>query len=216
MYVPSQFEEKRTEVLHELITANPFGTLVTHGPNGLDANHIPFELHPAQGPLGQLNAHVARANPVWQELSNGEEVLVVFRAGDAYISPNWYPSKHELHRQVPTWNYQVVHAHGRVTIRDDERYVRGVVARLTRTHEASQPKPWKMSDSAPDFVDTLMKAIVGVEIDITRLVGKFKLSQNKDVRDIRGPAEALNQDGESVIGSAMFAAADAKAKADAK
>jgi transcriptional regulator len=212
MYVPSHFEEPSTEVLHGLITANPFGTLFTHGKSGLDANHIPFELNATQGPLGVLSGHVARANPVWQDVSSGDEVLVVFRAGDAYISPNWYPSKHELHKQVPTWNYRVVHAHGRVTIRDDERYVRGVVARLTRTHEASEPRPWKMSDSSGDYIDAMLKAIVGVEIEITRLVGKVKLGQNKEVRDIQGAASALNKEGETVIGSAMLQAAAAKAE----
>ncbi|WP_158906836.1 FMN-binding negative transcriptional regulator [Burkholderia sp. L27(2015)] len=212
MYVPSHFEERRTEVLHGLITTNPFGTLFTHGKSGLDANHIPFELHATQGTLGVLSAHVARANPVWQDVSNGDEVLVVFRAGDAYISPNWYPSKHEFHKQVPTWNYRVVHAHGRVTIRDDERYVRAVVGRLTRTQEASEPRPWKMSDSSSDYIDTMLKAIVGLEIEITRLVGKIKLGQNKEVRDIQGAALALNKEGETVIGSAMLQAAATKAQ----
>ena len=210
MYVPSHFEEPRTEVLHELIVANPFGTLFTHGTSGLDANHIPFELNATQGTHGVLSAHVARANPVWQDLSNGDEVLVVFRAGDAYISPNWYPSKHEFHKQVPTWNYRVVHAHGRVTIRDDERYVRVVVGRLTRTHEASEPRPWKMSDSSSEYIDAMLKAIVGVEIEITRLVGKIKIGQNKEVRDIQGAASALNKDGETVIGCAMLQAAALK------
>lgn len=184
MYVPAHFEESRPEALHALIAEHPFGTLVTSGPHGLDANHIPFDLAPGEGALGVLRAHVARANPVWQEIADGGEVLVMFGGGDAYISPNWYPSKHEFHKQVPTWNYRVVHAHGRIAIRDDERYVRGVVARLTRTHEASQPKPWKMTDSAPDYIDAMLKAIVGIEIEITRLIGKFKLSQNRAVPDI--------------------------------
>jgi transcriptional regulator len=210
MYVPPHFDEPRTEVLHDLIQQHPFGTLVTHGPHGLDANHIPFELLPDQGALGTLTAHVARANPVWQELADGDEVLVVFRAGDAYISPNWYPSKHEFHKQVPTWNYMVAHAHGRITIRDDERYVRGVVARLTRTHEASQPAPWRMGDSAPEFIDTLLKAIVGLEIEITRLAGKFKLSQNKEVRDLRGAGEMVKAQGDHAIGDAMLACAEVK------
>lgn len=210
MYIPPHFDESRPEVLHDLIRQHPLGTLVTHGAGGLDANHIPFELLPGQGTLGTLTAHVARANPVWQALADGDEVLVIFRAGDAYISPNWYPSKHEFHRQVPTWNYRVAHAHGRITVRDDERYVRGVVARLTRTHEAAQPAPWKMGDSAPELIDTLLKSIVGLEIEITRLAGKFKLSQNKEARDIRGAGEALQARGEHAIGDAMLACADAK------
>jgi transcriptional regulator len=205
MYVPAHFAETRKEVLHECIVQHPFGTLVTHGSSGLDANHIPFELAAGEGELGVLRAHVARANPVWQDVANGDEVLVIFRAGDAYISPTWYPSKHETHKQVPTWNYRVVHAHGRITILDDERYVRGVVAHLTRTHEASQPKPWKMGDAPQDYIDTMLKAIVGLQIEITQLVGKTKLSQNKETRDIRGAGEALTAAGASTIGEAMLA-----------
>ncbi len=210
MYVPADFNEPRTEILHARIAQHPFGTLITHGKSGLDANHIPFELAAEEGELGVLRAHVARANPVWQDVANGDEVLVVFHAGDAYISPNWYPSKHEAHRQVPTWNYVVVHAHGRITVRDDENYVRGVVARLTRTHEAAQPEPWKMADAPRDYIDTLLKAIVGLQIDITRLVGKSKLGQNKEARDIRGAGDALTASGNAQIGDAMLAEAAKK------
>lgn len=212
MYVPANFEESRTEVLHDLIKQHPFGMLVTHGASGLDVNHIPFELAPQQGGLGQLTAHVARANQVWRDVADGDEVLVVFRAADAYISPTWYPSKHEFHKQVPSWNYMVVHAYGRITIRDDERFVRGVVGRLTRTHEASQPRPWKMADSSKEFIDTMLKAIVGMEIEITRLVGKSKLSQNKEARDVRGAGEMLKAQGDHVIGDAMLAGVIAKSE----
>jgi transcriptional regulator len=198
--------------LHDLIAQNPFGSLVTHGKNGLDANHIPFLLLPEEGKLGTLHAHVARANPVWQDVADGDEVMVIFRAGDAYISPTWYPSKHEAHKQVPTWNYRVAHAHGRITVRDDERFVRGVVARLTRTHEASQPTPWKMSDAPADYTDALLKMIVGIEIEITRIEGKLKLSQNKERRDIVGAGEALKTNGERVISDAMLACAANKAE----
>lgn len=214
MYVPAHFNESRTEVLHDLIAKHPLGTLFTHGKSGLDANHFPFELHRTEGAFGVLHCHVARANPLWQDVSDGDEVLVVFRAADAYISPQWYPSKHEFHKQVPTWNYQVAHAHGRITIRDDERYVRGVVARLTRTHEASQPVPWKMSDGPSEYIDALLQEIVGIEIEITRLVGKSKLSQSKEVRDVRGAGQALKALGKDEIGDAMLAAAAAKAEQD--
>lgn len=210
MYVPAHFEESRPKALHDLIAQNPFGTLVTHGEHGLDANHIPFLLLPEEGSHGVLHAHVARANPVWKGVANGEEVLVIFRAGDAYISPTWYPSKHEHHRDVPTWNYRVVHARGRITIRDDERFVRGVVGRLTRAHEASQPVPWKMSDAPADYLDGLLKVIVGIEIEITRLEGKLKLGQNREARDARGAGEALKANGEHVVGDAMLAALAAK------
>ncbi|MGU7775962.1 FMN-binding negative transcriptional regulator [Burkholderia sp. MR1-5-21] len=210
MYVPAHFDESDLDTLHALIVQFPFGSLVTHGRNGLDANHIPFELVAGDGGLGELHAHVARANPVWQDVANGDEVLVIFRAGDAYISPNWYPSKHATHRQVPTWNYVVVHAHGRITVRDDEKFVRGLVARLTRTHEAPQPEPWKMGDAPKDYLDTMLQSIVGLQIEITRLVGKRKLSQNKAADDIRGAGEALVARGERRIGDAMLAEADAK------
>lgn len=210
MYVPAHFEESRTEALHTLIAQNPFGSLVTYGKNGLDANHIPFLLLPEEGKLGVLHAHVARANPLWQDVANGDEVLVIFRAGDAYISPTWYPSKQEHHKHVPTWNYRVVQAHGRINVRDDERFVRGVVGRLTRTHEASLPVPWKMSDAPADFVDGLVKMIVGIEIEITRLEGKLKLGQNREAQDARGAGEALKARGEDALGDAMLAAVAAR------
>jgi transcriptional regulator len=207
MYVPRHFEESRPEELHALIEQHPLGVLVTQGPSGLDANHLPFDLEKREGSLGVLHCHVARANSLWKELASGDEVLVVFRAADAYISPNWYPSKHELHRQVPTWNYMVAHAHGRVTVRDDERYLRGLVGRLTKHHEASQPRPWKMSESSQAFIDEMLAAIVGLEIGITRLVGKAKLGQNKDLRDVRGAAQALKALGHDAVADAMLARA---------
>jgi len=210
MYIPADYNEPNPDALRELIAQHPFGSLVTHGKHGLEANHIPFELMPDDGGLGELHAHVARANPVWQDVADGDEVLVIFRAGDAYISPNWYPSKQATHRQVPTWNYRVVHAHGRITVRDDEKFVRGVVARLTRTHEASQPVPWKMGDAPQDYIDTMLQSIVGLQIEITRLVGKRKLGQNKAEADIRGAGEGLVADGHLAIGAAMLAEADAK------
>ena len=131
MYLPDHFEEARPEELLRTIAAHPLGALVVNGPHGLDANHVPFLVDETSGGK-KLLAHVARASPLWTEARDGDEALVIFRAGDTYISPNWYPSKHELHRQVPTWNYRVVHVHGRLYFRDDERFVRGVVARLTR------------------------------------------------------------------------------------
>jgi len=207
MYVPAHFAESRPDILHDLIRRHPLGMLVTHGAAGLDANHLPFELQAASGSLGTLAGHVARANPVWEQLRDGDEVMVVFRAGDAYISPNWYPSKHEQHRQVPTWNYMVAHAHGRVRIVDDERFVRGIVGRLTKTHEASQAAPWKMADSPREFIDGLLQAIVGIEIAITRLEGKSKLSQNKEARDLRGAIEGLEAAGRNDVAEAMQAAA---------
>ncbi|MFA5488659.1 MAG: FMN-binding negative transcriptional regulator [Candidimonas sp.] len=205
MYLPSYFAETRPEELRRLIRHNPLGALVTHGTNGLDANPLPFELDETAGRLGTLRGHVARANPVWQDVGDEEPVLVVFRAVDAYISPNWYPSKHETHRQVPTWNYQVVNVHGKIRIRDEKNYVRGVVARLTRTHEAQTgaQRPWRMGDAPEDYIDAMLRAIVGIEIDITRIVGKSKLSQNREERDRLSAADELERRGHPVIAKAM-------------
>lgn len=204
MYLPNHFEEARDEELLRTITAYPLGALVVNGPDGLDANHVPFLIDEASGGR-KLLAHVARANPLWKEAKDGDEALVIFRADDAYISPNWYPSKHEFHRQVPTWNYRVVHVHGRLYIRDNERFVRGVVARLTRTHEgqAGSPRPWKMTDSSPEYIEQMLANIVGIEIEITRMVGKWKLSQNKEERDRINAADELRKRGEQEISGAM-------------
>lgn len=213
MYIPAHFNESRPEALHELIAQHPLGILVVNGRSGLSANHLPFMLHSQEGTQGVLHCHVARNNPVWQDLVNGDEVMVIFRAGDAYISPQWFPSKLETHKQVPSWNYVVAHAYGRITIHDDERYVRGAVARLTRIHEASQPVPWKMTDGPKDYIDAMLKAIVGIEIEITRLIGKTKLSQNKEARDVEAASAALISQGDNFIGNAMQAvAADKRAQ----
>jgi transcriptional regulator len=203
MYVPAHYEESRPDRLHDLIVKHPLGALVTHGASGLDANHLPFDLEVRPGSLGILHTHVARANAVWRDIASGDEVLVVFRAADAYISPNWYPSKHEHHRQVPTWNYMVAHAHGRVTVQDDERYLRGLVGRLTKHHEAAQPRPRRMADSPQAFISEMLAAIVGLEIEITRLVGKFKLGQNKATPDVLGASRALKAQGDHAIADAM-------------
>jgi transcriptional regulator len=206
MYVPSHFQETRLDELHRIIGQHPLGALVIKGPNGLDANHVPFELDGASGERGVLRAHVARANPVGTEVRDGDDVLVIFRAADAYISPNWYPSKHEFHREVPTWNYQVVNVHGKISIRDDERYVRGVVARLTRTHEAKTDagKAWRMADAPKEYIDGLLKAIVGIEIEITKIVGKSKVSQNREERDRVSAADELGKRGQQVMSGAML------------
>ena len=207
MYLPNHFEETRPGELQRVMREHPLGALITHGPQGLDANHIPFELIESTGPHGTLRAHVARANPVWQQAAD-TEVLVVFQASNAYISPNWYPSKPEHHRHVPTWNYQVVHAHGVLRVMDNERFVRGLVARLTREHEqrSQQAQPWKMGDSAPEFIDGLLQAIVGIEIEITRLVGKSKLGQNREERDRLGAAAGVEILGNAEAAAAMRAA----------
>lgn len=203
MYLPPHFAQPAPEHLQRIIQSHPLGVLVTSGPDGLDADHVPFEFDPAGAPLGRLSAHVARANSLWQRCPTGTQVMVVFRGAESYVSPNWYPSKHEAHRQVPTWNYEVVHAHGRLTVRDDERFVRGLVARLTKRHEAAEPKPWKMGDSAPAFIDEMLAKVVGIEIEITSLTGKSKLSQNKEARDRLGAADRLEARGQSELAQAM-------------
>ncbi|MBS0321186.1 MAG: FMN-binding negative transcriptional regulator [Proteobacteria bacterium] len=203
MYVPPHFSEQRPAELARILRAHPLGVLVSNGPDGLDAEHIPFEYDADKGPHGTLTAHVARNNAVWQRCPTGTPVLVIFRGVDAYISPNWYPTKHETHKLVPTWNYEVVHAHGIVTIHDDERFVRGLVARLTRRHEAGEPRPWKMGDSSPEFIDGMLRNIVGLEVAITSLVGKAKLSQNREDRDRLGAAGVLDEHGATEIARAM-------------
>lgn len=203
MYLPAHFAETRPDELTRIIRQHPLGMLITQGDCGLDADHIPFEYDASVWPHGLLTAHVARANPLWQRCPTGTQVMVVFRGSEAYISPNWYPSKHETHRQVPTWNYEVVHAHGTLTVRDDERSVRGIVGRLTKRHEAAESVPWKMSDSAPDYIDGLLRNIVGIEIALTSLVGKVKLSQNREPRDRLGAADMLEARGCSTMARAM-------------
>lgn len=178
--------------------------LVTQGVNGLDVNHLPFELTVIDDHPGILSAHIARANSLWQEVQENDEVMVVFKAADAYISPNWYPSKHESHQQVPTWNYVTVHAYGSIQFHQNEKWLRGLLARLTRTHEATQTVPWKISDAPKEYVDDLIQRIVGLEIHITRLVGKSKLGQDEGGKDIRGAAEGLSAAGEHLIANAML------------
>ena len=205
MYIPPQFAENRPEVLHRIMREHPLGTLVRSEAGGLDADHIPFEFEPDTGPLGTLKAHVARNNPLWQRCPTGTPVLVIFRGAQAYISPNWYPSKHETHRQVPTWNYEVVHAHGTLSIHDDERYVRALVARLTREHDAAEPRPWKMGEAPPDYIQMMLGNIVGIEVQVTSLVGKSKLSQNRELRDRRNAADTLAERGRDGLAQAMRA-----------
>lgn len=203
MYIPAHFSETKPEALSRIIHQYPLGALVTHGSAGLDADHIPFEFDAAVGTHGVLSAHVARANPLWRRCPTGTPVMVIFSGAQAYISPNWYPSKHETHRSVPTWNYEVVHAHGILSVHDDEKYVRRIVARLTHRHEATEPKPWKMGDSTPEFISSMLNNIIGIEIAITSLVGKVKLSQNREARDRMGAATSLEQLGKVELAKRM-------------
>jgi transcriptional regulator len=203
MYLPPHFAVTDPEALHQLMQAHPLGALITCGEGGLDANHLPFEFDGEQGAHGVLRAHVARNNPLWQEVKDGDEVLVIFRAAEGYISPSWYPGKQVHHKQVPTWNYAVVHAHGRILVRDDARFVRRLLANLTRHHEAGEPTPWKMADAPRDYLETMVQAVVGIEIEVERLVGKFKLGQNKEAADRQGAIDALQAKGQIDLAEAM-------------
>lgn len=205
MYLPSHFEESDTGELSRFIEQHSLGALVVNGPNGLDANHIPFLLDPQPDGSMRLLAHVARSNAVWKEMVDDSDVLVMFGTNGAYISPGWYPTKQETHQQVPTWNYQVVHVHGQLFVHDNDAFVRGVVARLTREHErrVAPDQPWKMTDAPREFIDRMVQAIVGIEVRVTRMVGKWKLGQNRQDRDRLGAAEALEARGDVETSAAM-------------
>lgn len=195
MYVPKHFEETSVPVLHGLMRAHPLGTLVTLTGQGFSANHIPFEVDPESGPFGTLRGHVARGNALWRDHAPEIEVLVIFQGPDAYISPAWYATKQETAKVVPTWNYAVVHAHGPLKIIEDRLWLRRLVERLTNQHEASRDNPWKVSDAPADYIDRQLAAIVGLEIPITRLVGKWKVSQNRPPQDQKSVAAALEKCG---------------------
>jgi transcriptional regulator len=203
MYLPKHFEETRTEVLHALIRAHPLGALVTRSGNGLEANHVPFEVDPDPAPFGTLRAHVARANPVWRE--GAGESLVIFQGPDIYVSPSWYPSKREGGKVVPTWNYAVVHAYGTLRAIDDAAWLRAFVEKLTDSHEAARADRWRVTDAPADYVDKMVTAIVGIELPIARLVGKWKVSQNRPAADRAGVVAGLEAEG-SDTARAMAAA----------
>lgn len=193
MYLPAHFEETRVEVIHRLIREHPLAVLVTLGSAGLNANHIPLEIDAEPAPFGTLRGHVARANPVWRDFSRDVEALTVFQGPRAYISPAWYQTKKETGRVVPTFNYIVVHAYGSLRIIEDEAWLRGLVERLTTRHESGRPEPWKVSDAPEDFIKTQLRAIVGIEMPVTRLVGKWKVSQNRPPGDREGVVRGLGQ-----------------------
>jgi transcriptional regulator len=195
MYIPEAFEERDLSVLHALIAAHPLATWVTEAGGQLVVNHIPFVLDTTRRPLGTLLGHVARANTVWKTTSALESVLV-FQGPQSYITPSWYPAKREHGKVVPTWNYAVVHAHGMPRIIDDPTWIREHVEALTGVHESPREAPWQVSDAPSAFIDSLLNAIVGIEIPIARLDGKWKVSQNRPVPDRRGVAAGLQAHGE--------------------
>ena len=193
MYIPKYFNETRIEVLHDLMNANPLATLVTMTADGLTANHIPLLLSANPAPFGTLQGHVARANPVWRDFTPDVETLVVFQSADAYINPAWYATKQATGKVVPTWNYAVVHAHGKLRIIDDAVWLRGQIENLTAKMEAESAEPWQPSDAPADYIEKLIAAVVGIEIEITKLEGKWKVSQNQSQENITGVVNGLRE-----------------------
>jgi transcriptional regulator len=191
MYSPQQFEETRLSVLHELIRSHPFGTFVILAGNELSANHFPFLIHPNEGEKGKLCGHVARANPVWKQFATGVEALAIFQGPESYITPSWYPSKHADGKAVPTWNYAVVHAYGKARAIEDANWLLEHVTQLTAVHEAGQALPWQVSDAPKDYTEQMIRRIVGIEIPISKLQGKWKVNQNRRPADRLGVAAGL-------------------------
>ena len=193
MYLPTHFEETRVDVMHTLMRAQPLALLVTLNDAGLQANPLPFLIDPEPAPFGTLRGHVARANPLWRETRLDVDSLVVFQGPQAYVSPSFYPSKAELGKVVPTWNYVTVQARGRLRAIDEAAWVHALVQRLTNTHEAMRAAPWAVRDAPDDYIATMLRAIVGIEIVLTSLVGKWKVSQNRGTADRQGVARGLLQ-----------------------
>jgi transcriptional regulator len=199
MYIPAHFEQSEIGVMHELIRAYPLATVVTQSSAGLNASHIPLHLLTNASPFGVLTGHVARANPIWSDLVKGQEVLAVFQGPDAYISPSWYATKQETGKVVPTWNYAAVHAYGTLRIIDDAAWLRSQLEMLTADHEAAFAEPWKVEDAPADFTEKLIEAIVGIEISITRLEGKWKVSQNQPPQNRAGVVQGLKKNGQPTM-----------------
>ncbi|MFA7280729.1 MAG: FMN-binding negative transcriptional regulator [Sterolibacterium sp.] len=191
MYIPSSFRENRIEVMHDLMQAHPLALLITHGCGGLQASPLPFLLYPEEGGYGTLRAHLAKANPHWQELADLAECLVIFQGVEGYVSPSWYPSKARTHRVVPTWNYATVHARGKPMVIQDAGWLRRQLNDLTNLHEQRRPEPWSIDDAPADYIAAQMQAIVGIEIPIAGIEGKWKMSQNKDDPDRSGVIKGM-------------------------
>src|SRR5271154_6612469 len=188
--------------------ARPLATLVTSSASGLVANHVPLQTLAEPAPLGALRGHIAHANPLWREYAQGSEALAIFQGPDAYISPSLYPSKLQTAEVVPTWDYAVVHAHGTLRFIDDSEWLHGFVAGLTAAHEASLPKPWKIGDAPREYIEKMLRLIVGFECSILRLTGKWKVSQNRPPADRQGVVKGLQEanDADSREIAAMLAA----------
>jgi transcriptional regulator len=192
MYTPSAFALTDLHELQQQILDTRLAMLVTHGEQGLQASHLPLLLNTDEGPNGTLYGHFAKANPQWKELQNGAEALVIFAGADAYVSPGFYPGKSEHGKVVPTWNYVAVHAYGTAEVFTDADRLLTLVSALTDRHEAGRAQPWKVADAPADYIDGMLKAIVGFALPIQRLEGKRKLSQNRNAADIAGVREGLS------------------------
>ena len=196
MYQVGAFREERIDVMHALMRSHRLATLVTVHDGVPEANHLPLLIDPEPSPNGTLHGHVARANPLWRQ-ADGQEVLVIFQGPQAYVTPSWYPSKRETGQVVPTWNYAVVHAHGTLVVHDDREWLRALVTRLTDQQEAGLPQPWRVADAPADYLEHMLGAIVGIEIPLARLSGKWKVSQNRTAADRAGVAEGLGSQGDA-------------------
>jgi transcriptional regulator len=216
MYVPPHFREDRLPVLHEAIRRGGLATLVTVGPAGPLASHIPMLLDSEPAPYGTLLGHVARANPQWSEPAvPGLLALAIFLGPDSYVSPSWYPTKQQTGKVVPTWNYVAVHASGPIQFFDEPERLRALVTRLTELHEADFPQPWRVADAPAEFIAGQLKGIVGLELRIERLDGKWKLSQNRPEQDRRGAMAGLAASGrpDAIAVAAEMARLDAEQRA---
>jgi len=191
MYNPKAFAVEDLPHLHQMMDDCRLAVLVTHGEHGLQASHLPLLLDTRQGPNGTLHGHMARANPQWRDLEAGAEALVVFAGVDAYVSPGFYPGKAEHGKVVPTWNYLAVHAYGNAEVFSDPQRLRNLVGELTHRHESGRAQPWKIDDAPAEYIDSMLKAIVGFALPIQRLEGKRKLSQNRSPADAAGVRNGL-------------------------
>jgi transcriptional regulator len=191
MYTPDHFRVDDLPQIHALMRARPLATLVSAG-SGIQATHLPTVLK-AEGALGVVECHLARANPHWKELAAGREALMIFHGPEGYVTPNWYPSKSEHGKVVPTWNYAAVHAYGRPQVMQDSAWLRRHVAELTAQQEAAQSQPWLLSDAPDSFVEAMLRGIVGFRFAFTRLEGKWKMSQNRAPTDRAGVAQGLGK-----------------------
>jgi transcriptional regulator len=191
MYLPTQFEVTDVAIMQQLIRDYPLASVITRYAEEINANHIPLMMLPEPLPFGCLQGHVARSNPLLREVQNNPEVLVIFQGTQSYISPAWYPSKQDNHQVVPTWNYTAVHAYGSVHLIEDAQWLKNHLAAMIAQHESIFPEPWKLTDAPADYLEKMLKAIVGIEIHITRLQGKWKVSQNRMPKDQQGVIEGL-------------------------